>query len=227
MLNADPSSRSSLLVAVHGLPAECGLCTSLSTGLPRWSFLALLPLSCFKHVWRRFLGCLPLLCGASHALFLFLSSSSVVGSRSATSHLANAMLSARNLHHCIRQLSCGLPEVWLQNILDLTASHRLGHLCLPLHLWSHCSFLRGLDRFLELQHVEEFPGCPHFTWDIFLLELEMQILRLFSLKSHAPYATERQCLIQRLLHNLAGDRIDPNSFFHDLVVCWRNGEASV
>ena len=62
--------------------------TSLSAGLPRWSFLALLPLSCFKHVWHRFLGCLSLLCGAFHALFLS-------GSRSATCNLATALLSAR------------------------------------------------------------------------------------------------------------------------------------
>ena len=135
------------------------LCTSLSAGLPRWSFLALLPLSCFKHVWHRFLGCLSLLCGASHALFLFLflSSSSVVGSRSATSYLATPLLSARGLHHCIRRLSCGLIEVGLRSVLDLAASRRLGHLCLLLHLWSHCNFLRHLDLFLKLRHVEEFP----------------------------------------------------------------------
>ena len=36
------------------------LCTSLSACLPRWSFLALLPYSCFKRVWHRFLGCLSL-----------------------------------------------------------------------------------------------------------------------------------------------------------------------
>ena len=32
---------------------------------------------------------------------------------------------------------------------------------------------------------------------------------------------------QRLYHNLAGDRVDPNSLFHDLAVFWRNGELSV
>ena len=29
--------------------------------------------------------------------------------------------------------------------------------------------------------------------------------------------------IQRLYRNLAGDRDDPNSLFHDLAVRWRNG----
>ena len=71
------------------------LCTSLSAGLPRWNFLALLSLSCFMHIWHRFLGCQSLLCEAFHALFLFHSSSSVVGSRSATTYLATELRSAR------------------------------------------------------------------------------------------------------------------------------------
>ena len=112
---------------------------------------------------------------------LFLSNSSVVGSRSATSYLATGLVSARSLHHCIRRMSCGLLEVGLRYVLDLAASHHLGHPCLPLHLWSHCSFLGDLDLFLKLRHGEEFPGCPHFIWDISLAELEMQISRLFSL----------------------------------------------
>ena len=126
------------------------LCTSLSAGMPRWNFLALLPLSCLEHVWHRFLGCLSLLCGASNALFLFLSSSSAVISRSATSYLATALLTARSLHHCIRRLSCGLLEVGLRCVLDLAASSHLGHLCLLLHLWSHCSLPRNLDQLLKL-----------------------------------------------------------------------------
>ena len=32
---------------------------------------------------------------------------------------------------------------------------------------------------------------------------------------------------QRLFHNLAGDRIDPNSFIHNVVVCRRNGELRI
>ena len=49
--------------------------------------------------------------------------------------------------------------------------------------------------FLKLRHFEKFPKCPHFTWDNSRVELEMQILQLLSaLKSHAPCATERQCL---------------------------------
>ena len=108
------------LFSVHSLSAECGLfrapslfpcvhrpsveCGSVFAdlapspavgGLASVELSCSLSLSCFKHVWHRFLGCLSLLCGASHALFLFLSSSSVVGSRSATSCLSTALLSAR------------------------------------------------------------------------------------------------------------------------------------
>ena len=117
-----------LLVAVHGLSGECSpslltwLCTSLSAGV-WWSFLA---------------------------LFHSLSGSSVVCSRSATSYLATARLSARGLHHCIRRLSCALLEVRLRYVLDFAASHRLGHLYLTCHLWSQCSFLCNLDLFLKL-----------------------------------------------------------------------------
>ena len=28
-------------------------------------------------------------------------------------------------------------------------------------MWGRDSFLRNLDLFLKLRHVEEFPGCPH------------------------------------------------------------------
>ena len=75
-----------------------------------------------------------------------------VCSRSASLHLATALLSALGRASKNR---------------DLTASHRLGHLCFSWHVWSRCSFVRDLDIFLKLRHVEEFPGCPHFTWDIF------------------------------------------------------------
>ena len=70
------------------------LCTSLSAGLPRWSFIALLPLSCFRHVWHRFLGCQSL------ELFTlsFSLSQKLAGTRSATYNLATALLSARGQH---------------------------------------------------------------------------------------------------------------------------------
>ena len=151
---------SSLLVAVHSLSAECGsvfadLALYLAVcGLASVELSCSLSLSCFKArpapiprlhilaVWS-----------FSRSLSLSLSSSFVVGSRSATSYLATALLSARGLHHCIRRLSCCLLEVGLRYFLDLTASHRLGHLCLPLHLWSHCSFLRDFDLFLKLFYI--------------------------------------------------------------------------
>ena len=74
------------------------LCTSLSAGLPRWSFLALFHSHASSTSGTD--SSAPV-CGAFHALFLFLLSTSVVGSRSATSYLATklrlstALLSAR------------------------------------------------------------------------------------------------------------------------------------
>ena len=53
------------------------------------------------------------------------------------------------------------------NFLDLAASHHRDHLCFSWHVWGRCSYLRDLDLFLKLRHVGEFPGCPHFIWDIF------------------------------------------------------------
>ena len=131
------------------------LCTSLSAG--------------FASVWWSF----PAL-----VFSLSFSSSSVVGSRSATSYLASARLSARSMHHCIRRLSCGLLEVGLRYVPDFAASHRLGHLCLSLHLWSHCSFLRDLDLSLKLfviTSTRSFQGVRISPGTIFLVELEMPI----------------------------------------------------
>ena len=129
------------------------LCTSLSAGLPRWSFLALLPVSCFKHVWHRFLGCRSLLCGAVHALFFFFSSSSVVCSRSASLHLATALRSARGWASVCSGPCCESSSGPSVLTFALVVTPQL--------------FLCHLDLFLKLRHVEEFPGCPHFTWDTF------------------------------------------------------------
>ena len=133
-------------------PTRCGypslfswLCTSLSAGLPRWSFLA---------------------------LFHFLFHLKLVCSRSATSYLATALLSARGRRH----------------VLDLAASHRLDHLYLSWHLWSHDSVLRNLDQLLKLFVIT----LTRSFQDISLVGLEKQIRLLFSLQSHAPFATERQ-----------------------------------
>ena len=67
---------SSLLVAVHGLSAECGS--------------VFVDLAVYLAVGGRCLGLVELSC--SRSLSLSLSSSSVVGLRSATSHLATALL---------------------------------------------------------------------------------------------------------------------------------------
>ena len=63
-------------------------------------------------------------------------------------------------------------------VLDLAAGHLRGFLCLSWQMWSRCSCLRDLDLFLKL-HVGEFPGCPHFIWDISLVELEKRISAAF------------------------------------------------
>ena len=82
-------------------------------------------------------------------------------------NLATALLSAQGLH---------------RYVLDLVASPHLGHLCFSWHVWGRGSFLLlNLDLYQELRHVEEFPGCPHFIWDISCVELERQILWLFAL----------------------------------------------
>ena len=209
---------SSFLVAVHRLSAGCGsvfvdLALYLAVGglCLGGAFLAFLPFSCFKHVWHRFLGCLSLLCGeALHALFLSLSlslslsllSSSVVGSRwcnivpgdcaavcstSAPLHPATELRSARGWAS-----ACSAPRCESSSGPSVL---------------THCtcgvtdSFLHNLDLFLKLfdmTSTRSFHGCPHFIWVIFLcVELETQILRLFSLRSHAPCATERQCLVSK------------------------------
>ena len=89
-----------------------------------------------------------------------------VCSRSASLHLATELLSALGRASKNR---------------DFTASHVLGHLCFSWHVWSRRSFLRDLDLFLKLRHVEEFPGCPNFIWDIFSCRT-----REATFKSHAP-----------------------------------------
>ena len=77
-------------------------------------------------------------------------------------------------------------------------------------MWNRCSFLRDLDLFLKLHHVEEFPGCPHFIGDVSRVELEKQIRLVFALKSHTPRAIERQFLVPQA----------------DIQSCWRNGDQA-
>ena len=139
---------SSSLVAVHSLlNADPSLLTWLCTSL----------LAGVASVWWSFPA-------------LVLSQARLLSARdSATSYLATARLTARSLHHCIRRLSCGLRYV-----LDLAASHRLDHLCLPLHLWSRCSFLRHLDLSLKLFDItstRSFQGVRISRGTLSLIEL--------------------------------------------------------
>ena len=136
------------------------LCILLSAGLPRWCFLALLPLSCFKRVWHRFLGC-PILvvwsCSRSLSLSLKLvfcrleicnilpGDCAAVCSRSASLYPATELRSARGRY-----------------VLDPAASHRVGHLCLLLHLWSHCNFL--FLKLFDITSTRCFQGVLISPW---------------------------------------------------------------
>ena len=46
---------------------------------------------------------------------------------------------------------------------------------------SHGAYVVATVFWATLISVEEFPACPYFIWDISCVELERQILRLFSL----------------------------------------------
>ena len=148
------------------------LCTSLS-GFASvwWSFPALLP-NLMHHARLAPIPRLP--------IFVWSFSRSL---SSPTRDLQQtAVLSARGLHHCTWRLRCCLLEVGHRYVLDLAASHHRGHLCSPLHLCRHCSFLRDHDLFLKLfviTSTRSFQVSPHFTWDISLVELERRISAAF------------------------------------------------
>ena len=128
-----------------------------------------LTLWCFKHVWHRFLGCLSLLCGAFHALFLFLSSSSVVCSSSVTSYLATALrLSTSASLHLETELLSARSRASVRSGPCCESTSRTSVSILALVESRH--FLRNLDR----HHIDKkFPGCPHSTWDIVQLTVSV------------------------------------------------------
>ena len=177
------------------------LSTSLSAGLASRGAFLLSYHSCAKHVWHRFFGCLTLLCAAVHALSLSLSSSSVVCSRS--------YLRLRSgLHHASGDSE--LLDVGLRYVLNL-AANRLGHLCSSLHLWSHRNFLRDLVLTLKLFDITSTRSFQSVR--------SMCKFRSFSHKNHSLLVQlSVSVCIHKLYQNLAGDRIDPNSLFHDLAV---------
>ena len=125
--------------------------TSLSAGLPRWSFLALLPLSQARLL---------------------------------------------EIYNIVPVCDCAAV---CSASLHFTASHRLGPPCLSWQVWSHCSFLRDLDLSLKLfiTSTRSFHGVVISSGTFSPAELAMQNLRLLSLKSHAPCATERQGLLPK------------------------------
>ena len=116
---------------------------------------------------------------------------------------------ARDPQHRTWRLRCCLLEVGLRRGLDLAASHRLDHLYLSWHLWSHDSFLPNLDQLLKLFNItstRSFQGVRTSSGTFSLVELEIEIRLLVSLKSHAPCATGRQCLFPKA----------------ETQSCWRN-----
>ena len=119
------------------------LCTAFQLNAAVFADLAL-----YLAVCGLCLGLVELSCSRS----LSLSQARLLLARdSATSYLATARLSSRSLLHCIRRLRCGLLEVGLRYALDTLLRVIIGAICAhPLHLWSHCSFLRDLDLSLKL-----------------------------------------------------------------------------
>ena len=148
LLNADPSSLSFLLVAVHGLSAP-GL-------VPRCRRVCLGGVFCSLTilVLQARLAPLPQLpvLGAFHALFL--SSLPARDLQHITWRLRFCLLEFGI--HCTWRLSCCLLVVGHQQNLDLVASHRLGHLCFSWHVLSRCSFLRNLDLKLFVTSTRSF-----------------------------------------------------------------------
>ena len=73
---------------------------------------------------------------------------------------------------------------------------------------------------VHFDYLLRTPGCPHSTCDVSLVELDVQILHLFALKSHAHRATERQCLNRKgeTQSCWRSDDYRSNSLFHDLAV---------
>ena len=116
------------------------------------------------------------------------------------------LLSARHLQH--RTSGFGMFWTLLRDIIWVVCAH----FCTCGVTAVFCATLISSLPETPRQHTDKkFPGCPPFIWDISLVELEMQILLLFSLRSHAPCATERQCLYPKAATQS----------------CWRNGESSV
>ena len=123
----------------------------------------------------------------------------LAGSGSATYNLATALLSARgrhSLHLATELLSArGRPPTKSGLCCESSSGSSVPLTARVLQL--HDGVLCNLDLFLKLRFVEEFPGCRYFIGDVSRVELEMLIRLVFSLKSHAPLVTERQCLIPK------------------------------
>ena len=104
--------------------------------------------------------------------------------------------------------SCCLLEVGCRHVLDLAVSHRLDlyHLGTCRVATVFCATVIKLLKLFVITLTRRFQGVRIPPWHISLVELDMQIRLLFSLKSLAPCATERQCLFPKA----------------ETQSCWRN-----
>ena len=165
--------------------------TSLSAGLPRWS---LLPFSCFKHVWHRFLGCLSLelftlSCSQARQLEIcniLPGDCASVCSRSAVTAPGDCAAV------CSRS---GINKIWtlLRVVWVMCASHGT---CVATP--QRCSVHPSPPETLRHHIDKKFPECPRFIGDVSHV-LEMQLRLLSALKSHSPRAIERQCLYPKVV----------------------------
>ena len=132
---------SSLLVAVHGLSAECGrLCwpgfvPCCLRALPRsgGAFLLSYPNLLLQALLAPFLR-LPVLVvwSFSRSVTTFSQARRLDICDTSPGDCAAVCSRSASLH--LGELSCGLLEVGLRHVLDLAASHRLGHLYLSWHV---------------------------------------------------------------------------------------------
>ena len=108
--------------------------------------------------------------------------------------------SARDVQQRTWRVRCCLLEVGHRHVLDLAASHRLGHLYLSWHLWRHGSFRRNPDQLLKLFDIaltRSFQGVRISSGTSLLQTSRCKFRLLFALKSHDPCATERQRLVPK------------------------------
>ena len=183
------SSLSFLLVAELGLSAECGLLFRAPSLLSlRWTVFPLsaavfADLTLYLAVGGLCLGLVELSCTLTQS-----PASSTSGTDSTAACLGvelftpsyHFLTQARQLEIC--NIEHGDRAALRSRSACCTWRHHRGRPCFSWHLCRHCSFLSGLDPLPEtLRHHTDknFPGCPHFTWDICRVKLGKRITAAF------------------------------------------------